>query len=349
MRRPTKVAEGKIWILKASPLGRLLDIGAWVLVGVLTASLLWLSLNACSLAGLFPGSGLGFCQANVNIELTEEDSQRLRLDVLQQEIQGLEQAIALSPVCESSVLGELNCPAQNPSEIALVLDRSASMSLCAELSEEQSNRVRELYDSAYTAREAGRVADANRLVGQAQEIERSVNCPSPNRRIDTAMSAIQTFAEQGFDASRITVTSLGTCESPTTVIGEYDSGDTGDLISRLRRLGSEDLEDRTPLAATIRNLIDRIDGGETPEDHVTVIMISDGQDSCSADPCAAARAFHEAKPHAVINVITVGGDPYVGFCIAQATGGNVYDGRDAANLPRALQQASGEQLPDGCR
>lgn len=336
-RRPVQV-------LAPSRNGQIFAIVAWSVLVVLVAALLWLGLRSCSLAGLFPGAQ--FCRADTTISVSPAELENARLAELRATIDQLQMAIALAPACPSSTLGELNCPQNDPAELALVLDASLSMAECARLPERDSERLRAIYEEAYSADEAGNTARGLELRIQAQELERSVSCGPPDRRIDIALGAVQTFVGQSAAAERLTVTTLGTCTAPGMPQGEYGPGDRSGLVDRLGRLT---LEENTPLAATITALIDRVAGGETAEESASVILISDGRDQCGQDPCAAARAFKAAKPHAVINVITVGGDPYVGLCIAEATGGNVFDGRIAEDLPRALRQASGQERPDGCR
>lgn len=334
------------WIFTVSRTARWFGYAVWVLLASLVIILFWISLNACSFAGIFPGIGREFCTADTSFDVSEESLQRDRQTMLLREIEQLEQAIALSPECQSTVLGELNCPPPNPDEILLVMDSSTSMENCARPPVENIARIRELYDEAYLALEDGDIPQARTLRQQAINLETAVSCLEPNRRIDSAASAIETFTQQTLSAERIVLTTLGECTAPLDVLGTYDPRGASSMRSELDGL---DLVSVTALAATIEALPDQIEGGETPDEPVSVILISDGEDTCDmTNPCAAAQAFNEAKPYAVINVITIGGDPYVGLCIAEATGGNVYDGRDASVLPLALRQASGQTRPAGC-
>src|SRR3546814_749001 len=83
-----------------------------------------------------------------------------------------------------------------------------------------------------------------------------------------------------------------------------------------------------------------------------IVVVSDGEETCHGDPCAAARALKAAKPNAIINVIDISGDGkgrQVIQCVAQATGGRVLTPQSPMDLARTLQQAT--QQPDmrACR
>jgi Mg-chelatase subunit ChlD len=74
-----------------------------------------------------------------------------------------------------------------------------------------------------------------------------------------------------------------------------------------------------------------------------IVVVSDGNDTCGGDPCAAARAIAASKPNVRINVIDIGGEPVdAAQCMAQSTGGHVYHPGSAPEMEKAIRQASGE-------
>jgi von Willebrand factor type A domain len=74
-----------------------------------------------------------------------------------------------------------------------------------------------------------------------------------------------------------------------------------------------------------------------------IVVVSDGADTCRGDPCAAAQAIAAAKPNVHINVISIGGETNnAAQCMAQSTGGHVYQPGNAIEMERAIRQASGE-------
>jgi hypothetical protein len=74
-----------------------------------------------------------------------------------------------------------------------------------------------------------------------------------------------------------------------------------------------------------------------------IVVVSDGADTCHGDPCAAAQAIAAAKPNVHINVISIGGERNsAAQCMAQSTGGHVYQPGNAIEMEKAIRQASGE-------
>lgn len=101
----------------------------------------------------------------------------------------------------------------------------------------------------------------------------------------------------------------------------------------------------TPLARGIERAGSIVDGRSVP---ATILVVTDGQDSCGRDPCAAARELKAAKPKVTINVVDVNGLGE-GRCMAEATGGRVLPMTSPAALPDLIRKASGEQtVPPGC-
>ncbi|MEQ9328851.1 MAG: VWA domain-containing protein [Rhodospirillales bacterium] len=77
-----------------------------------------------------------------------------------------------------------------------------------------------------------------------------------------------------------------------------------------------------------------------------IVVVTDGSDSCNGDPCAAARAIASSKPNVKINVIDISGSATnpSAQCMAQATGGRVFQPNSAAEMQVMVQQAS--EQPD---
>ena len=106
-------------------------------------------------------------------------------------------------------------------------------------------------------------------------------------------------------------------------------------VNALKPLG------KTPLSNSIAAAAKDFLGKEGQEN--TVILITDGEETCNADPCAAAKLAHESGVKVKINVI--------GFkieakeraqleCIANAGGGKYVSANDAAELTAATKQVA---------
>src|ERR1043166_4009032 len=106
-------------------------------------------------------------------------------------------------------------------------------------------------------------------------------------------------------------------------------------VNALKPLG------KTPLSGSINASAKDFVGKEGQEN--TVILITDGEETCNADPCAAAKVAHESGIKVKINVI--------GFkieakeraqleCIANAGGGKYVSANDASELTAATKQVA---------
>jgi hypothetical protein len=117
----------------------------------------------------------------------------------------------------------------------------------------------------------------------------------------------------------------------------------------LHRIGIIELGDYTALADTIQTLPRVIRGGQSEDEPVNVVLVSDGRDSCNGDPCAAAAALKSAAPHVYVNTIGISLGAEAVRCVADATGGAFVQAEDAGTLAEQLVRAAGQDLPEHCR
>ena len=100
-----------------------------------------------------------------------------------------------------------------------------------------------------------------------------------------------------------------------------------------------DFRGKTPLTAAVRFAADRL---RYTEQKATVILVSDGIESCMADPCAAGADLEKAGVDLTVHVVGFGlakkGEAKGLKCLADATGGKYFSANNAAELTKALQQ-----------
>jgi len=102
----------------------------------------------------------------------------------------------------------------------------------------------------------------------------------------------------------------------------------------------------TPLASGIAKAASMVDGVKAP---ATIVVISDGQESCNGNPCAVAARIAARKPLLTINVVDIMGTG-AGTCAARATGGRVFTAKNAAQLKSMIRRAAAEvRGPSNCR
>ena len=93
----------------------------------------------------------------------------------------------------------------------------------------------------------------------------------------------------------------------------------------------------TPIAYSLQQAVGDFASGQA---HRTIVLVTDGAESCGGDPCAVAGAL--APQGFVINVIglmTSGPSRASLRCVAAATGGTYYDAAVAAQFNSKLAQA----------
>lgn len=96
---------------------------------------------------------------------------------------------------------------------------------------------------------------------------------------------------------------------------------------------------KTPLTASTQAAIDLVKASSRP---ATVILVSDGVETCGGDPCATVKAARESGVDFVLHVVGFGieeGDVAPLECAAQAGGGLYFPANDADALAAALDQA----------
>ena len=126
-------------------------------------------------------------------------------------------------------------------------------------------------------------------------------------------------------------------------MGRFAPSQRGQMINQLRSLRPHQ---GTPLADGILEAGRLVDGVNKES---TILLVSDGGESCGGDPCAVARNLARQKPHLKINVVDIGGSG-AAACVAQATGGKVYSVSNISELNAGINRAAQDALgPSTCK
>lgn len=132
--------------------------------------------------------------------------------------------------------------------------------------------------------------------------------------------------------------------------GHSRKGDCGDIetltplgpLQRerlIRQVQNINPRGKTPITAAVKRAVTQL---RSLEDTASVVLISDGLESCNGDPCAAARAARESGVEFRLHVVGFDlGDADTGElrCMAEATGGQYFTANNAEELGDALNQA----------
>jgi len=229
------------------------------------------------------------------------------------------------------------CPGVRPPELApemaIVFDASGSMRFSLNVTDEQ------LRQAGQAAALEGMMRQFGLGGGGPGILEQLTREP---RRISAAKRATQAVVGRLPDDMSTGLVLVEECPAARSV-GMFPPGARGALLGQI-----QGIEPRggTPLADGIARAGQLVDG-VTRE--ATIVVISDGAESCGGDPCAVAAALKRAKPYLTINVVDITGTG-AGNCVAQATGGKVFTANNAEELAlqtqRAVQDAMG---PENCK
>lgn len=100
---------------------------------------------------------------------------------------------------------------------------------------------------------------------------------------------------------------------------------------------------KTPLTAAVRQAAEAL---KYTEEKATVILITDGLETCNADPCALGKELKAAGVDFTAHVVGFGLTADEGrqvACLAENTGGKYIQATDAAGLEEALKQTVAEK------
>lgn len=115
-------------------------------------------------------------------------------------------------------------------------------------------------------------------------------------------------------------------------VGAFDAAAVRGRVARLQPLGM------TPISAAVRQAAEQL---RFTEQRATVILVSDGEETCKADPCALGAELEslgvDFTAHVVGFDIQAGSAAHAQLqCLAERTGGRYVGARDAAELSAAL-------------
>ena len=126
----------------------------------------------------------------------------------------------------------------------------------------------------------------------------------------------------------------GDCKDIETLVpvGKIDKAS---MISKVKKINPKG---KTPISASIRMAADEL---KFTEDNATIILISDGKETCNADPCETAAELEKLGVNFTAHVIGFGVDKETSEqlqCIAANTGGLYFPANNSEQLNDALKQ-----------
>lgn len=223
-------------------------------------------------------------------------------------------------------------PAQLAPEMVVVFDASGSMMV-------NVNATREEEMWAFSILNRGPLGMQFLSSQDRMRLERLLS--QPTRMVTAQQATVNVLQRLPSDVSTGLVV-VDECPASRN-LGRYAPSQRGQMINRLRGLSPRQ---GTPLADGILEAGQLVDGVNKES---TILIVSDGGESCGGDPCMVARNLARQKPHLKINVVDIGGSG-AAACVAQATGGKVFTVSNLSELKVGIDRAAQDALgPSNCK
>jgi hypothetical protein len=228
------------------------------------------------------------------------------------------------------------CPADRPPalapEMVVVFDASGSMMI-------NINATRQEEMWAFSVLNRGPLAMQFLSPQERRKFEQLIS--QPTRMVTAQQATINVLERLPSDVNTGLVV-VDACPVSRN-LGRYAPAQRSQMIQQLRGLSPRQ---GTPLADGILEAGRLVDGVNRES---TILLVSDGGESCGGDPCMVARELARQKPHLKINVVDIGGSG-AAACVAQATGGKVYTVSNVSELKVGLDRAAQDALgPSNCK
>lgn len=258
---------------------------------------------------------------------------------------------------EKTPTGTAECPRPRPTEVAMLLDASASMDTDFNLDPAKEERYeqlikrhnrlsQELRSAGFDLIKQGRLRlELGRLENEISRLWRTFDTPGERNRMEVAKSSLKATVKNSPSDIDLSLMSFSDC-GRIRMHGSFSPSQRNALLSQVDQVRTGR---GTALAEAIRSVPRMISGGKTEDKPVNIVLFSDGRESCGGNACAQARALKQQYPHLYINVIAIGKSDQSQRCIANATGGLFLQPDNTAALAQALKRASGQDIPEHCQ
>ena len=165
--------------------------------------------------------------------------------------------------------------------------------------------------------------------------------PGARSRIAAARDAVSLVVDNLHHEIVTGLVSFTDC-GETSTPEKYTYRERPKLLARVRGLSPSR---QTSLANSIR----RAGNAAKSVGPATVVVVSDGDDTCGGDPCGVARALKSRKPLLKINVLDLSDTGSAALqCVADVSGGRVFVPGTAAQMNEELQEATGQPDAGHC-
>ncbi len=236
------------------------------------------------------------------------------------------------------------CPGERPKQLApelvVVFDASGSMAYPSD-TRKTKEVERQIAQAGFS------LGLSSFLMGRRvteQQFQNLVHRLSPEKesRIRGAKTAVRKLVQKTPSDMDIGLVVLKDCPGAKKY-GFYQPSKRQQLLGITEGLQPDN---GTPLGDAIYKAGQMIDGVNKA---ATMVVISDGEESCNANPCSVARKLAAQKPYLTINVVDILGTG-AGNCIAKATkDGKVFTARNMQDIINMTEKAADTAIPKNCK
>jgi len=171
-------------------------------------------------------------------------------------------------------------------------------------------------------------------------------------KIDAAKKAVGELVSKLPDDARLSFRAYGhqshrsrkDCKDTQLLVDFAPSGDAGATI--MQKMQPLKAQGYTPISYVLG--LAAKDVAREGAQNRSVVLVSDGKETCSGDPCAVAKALAAADSKLVVHTIGFGVDAAAKYqlqCIARAARGKYFNATSADELASALNTAAAEPRP----
>jgi hypothetical protein len=175
----------------------------------------------------------------------------------------------------------------------------------------------------------------------------NVRLPDGRTRLDAAKAAVADFLGGADPNTRLALRVYGHQSDPhrkdcrdSELVADFASALEGKAVL-LRRIAGLSARGYTPITLSLRLAAEDI--AKEPSAERIVVLVSDGRETCSADPCVAARTLAAADAKLVVHTIGFGVDASTRAqlqCIASMGRGSYFDANSGADLATLIGKAT---------
>lgn len=228
---------------------------------------------------------------------------------------GAKKAPPQLPQVATQTAPDPDCPDEPPAgRVVFIFDGSISMGLPLGLDPAEEDRL----DDGVRRRDPGARREYRALLQQPGA-----------KRMGRAQAAFSDAAAELPEAVELGLIVFQECRDIRSV-GVFDAAARGSAIDYVQRLIPHG---RTPLAQSLASAAAMLGDGPS-----SIVLLTDGIEFCSGDPCAVAEEVKAVHPQTPIHIIDVTGQARTA-CVAEITGGRSYAPAETDDLTAVIRKA----------